>query len=378
MTPSSRTVVSDAQQGFGLRKLIIQIPCFNEEGTLGITLEALPREVPGFDVVEWLVIDDGSRDRTVEVARAHGVDHIVRLATNRGLANAFRTGLRASVRLGADVIVNTDADNQYDARDIPELTAPILAREADIVVGARPISSIEHFSWRKKLLQKLGSWVVRAASQTEVADAPSGFRAFSREAAKRLNVFNEYTYTLETLIQAGHQRLVVKSVPIRTNEDLRPSRLVKSIFSYVRFSAVTIIRTFVAYKPFRFFGVPGALCLLAAFGLGCRFLYYFVTAGGAGKVQSLILTAILAGAGILFLVIALVADLISVNRKLLEKVDQRLADAEDVLVALEGASHPLSRGETRQLEVGMSSSPLPERVGGAESAVVVSSSESEG
>lgn len=325
-----------------LRKLIIQIPCFNEEQTLGITLDALPREVPGFDVVEWLVIDDGSRDRTVEVARAHGVDHIVTVPTNRGLANAFRTGLRAAVRLGADVVVNTDADNQYEARDIPLLTGPILAGEADVVVGARPILSTEHFSWRKKLLQKLGSWVVRIASKTEVADAPSGFRAFSREAAKRLNVFNDYTYTLETLIQAGHQRLVVKSVPIRTNADLRPSRLLKSISSYVRFSAITIIRTFVAYKPFRFFGVPGALLFLAGFGVGLRFLYYFLFVGGAGKVQSLILSAILVGAGFLLMVIALVADLISVNRKLLEKVDLRLADLEEQVQALSRSSEALA------------------------------------
>jgi glycosyltransferase involved in cell wall biosynthesis len=314
-----------------LPKLIIQIPCFNEEQTLGVTLAALPREVAGFDAVEWLIVDDGSRDGTVDVARAHGVDHIVRVPTNRGLANAFRTGLRASIRLGADVIVNTDADNQYDARDIPALTAPVLAGDADIVVGARPIASIEHFSWRKKLLQKLGSWVVRVASKTDVADAPSGFRAFSREAAKRLNVFNDYTYTLETLIQAGHQKLVVKSVPIRTNEDLRPSRLLKSITSYVRFSTLTILRTFVAYKPFRFFGVPGVLSIVAGLFLSGRFLFYFLTESGSGKVQSLILAAILFGAGFLLVLVALVADLISVNRKLLEKVDQRVADLEDQL-----------------------------------------------
>lgn len=269
-----------------MRKLIIQIPCFNEEQTLGITLDALPRQVPGFDVVEWLVIDDGSTDATVDVARARGVDHIVSVPTNRGLANAFRTGLRAAVHLGADVIVNTDADNQYQADDIPKLTAPIIEGRADMVVGARAISDIEHFSRRKKLLQKLGSWVVRVASRTQVADAPSGFRAFTREVAKRLNVFSDYTYTLETLIQAGHQRFVVASVPIRTNQDLRPSRLLRSMASYVRFSAMTIIRTFVAYTPMRFFGVPGAVSLAAGVAIGLRFLYYFATTGGSGKIQS--------------------------------------------------------------------------------------------
>jgi glycosyltransferase involved in cell wall biosynthesis len=312
-----------------VRKLIIQIPCFNEEQTLGVTLKALPRTVEGFDVVEWLVIDDGSRDRTVEVALEHGVDHVVRVPTNRGLANGFRTGLRACVQLGADVIVNTDADNQYSADDIPTLVKPIVEGRADIVVGARPIATTAHFSWRKKLLQFLGSFVVRTASTTPVADAPSGFRAITREVAKRLNVFSDYTYTLETIIQAGHQRLRVVSVPIRTNADLRPSKLLKSISSYVRFSAITIIRTFVAYKPFRFFGVPGLVSLALAAALGGRFMFFWLTDGGSGHVQSLILTAILATGGIFLVLLALIADLISVNRKLLEKVDHRLADIED-------------------------------------------------
>ena len=314
-----------------MRKLIIQIPCFNEEGTLGISLKALPRTVPGFDVVEWLVIDDGSRDRTVEVARANGVDHVVSVPTNRGLANGFRTGLRACVQLGADVIVNTDADNQYSADDIPKLTQPIVDGEADMVVGARPISTTAHFSWRKKLLQFVGSFVVRLASGgAGVLDAPSGFRAFSRETAKRLNVFSDYTYTLETIIQAGHQRLRVVSVPIRTNADLRPSRLLKSITSYVRFSAITIVRVSVAYKPFSFFGVPGLLAFLSGLALGGRFLFFFVRGeGAAGHVQSLILTAILLTSGILLMLLALIADIISVNRKLLEKIDLRIADLEE-------------------------------------------------
>ena len=314
-----------------MRKLIVQIPCFNEEKTLGISLDELPRAVPGFDVVEWLVIDDGSKDATVDVARAHGVDHIVRIATNRGLANGFRTGLRACVQLGADVIVNTDADNQYCAADIPKLVQPILDGDADMVVGARPISTTSHFSWRKKVLQFIGSQVVRTASNTNVADAPSGFRAISREAAKRLNVFSDYTYTLETIIQAGHQRMRVKSVDIRTNADLRPSRLLKSIPSYVRYSAVTIVRVFLAYQPFRFFGVPGLLAVLAGGLIGARFVYDFVVNGGSGHIQSLILASILVGTGTLLVLLALMADLISVNRKLMEKVDLRLADIEEHL-----------------------------------------------
>ena len=311
-----------------MRRLIIQIPCFNEEKSLPITLRALPRDVDGFDEVLWLIIDDGSTDNTVQVAREGGVDHIVRVGGNRGLANAFRTGIATCVQLGADVIVNTDADNQYHADDIPKLTAPILAGEAEIVIGTRPISTTEHFSKRKKMLQKLGSWVVRIASGTEVADAPSGFRAFSREAATRLNVFGEYTYTLETIIQAGWQRMRVTSVPIRTNADLRPSRLLKSISMYVRASAVTIVRSFVAYRPFHFFGITGALVLGAGVLLGVRFLYFWFTVGGAGHIQSLILASVLLSSGFLLMVVALLADLISINRKLLEKIDRRLYQLE--------------------------------------------------
>jgi glycosyltransferase involved in cell wall biosynthesis len=215
-------------------KLIIQMPCLNESATLAIAIADLPRAVPGFDRVEWLVIDDGSSDGTAAIAKSLGVDHVVRHPANRGLAAAFMTGMDACLRLGADVIVNTDADNQYCAQDIPKLTGPILAGEADMVIGSRPIDETEHFSWVKKRLQRLGSWAVRMASKTDVADAPSGFRALSRETAMRLNVYNAYTYTLETIIQAGLSNMRVVSVPIRTNADLRPSRLVKSITSYVR------------------------------------------------------------------------------------------------------------------------------------------------
>ena len=301
-------------------KLIIQIPCYNEAETLPVTLAALPRKVPGFDVVEWLVIDDGSEDQTVRVALQHGVDHVVRHTRNCGLARAFMTGLQACTRLGADVIVNTDADNQYCAEDIPKLTTPILTGQADIVVGARPIESIKHFSPLKKMLQKLGSYVVRVASRTSIPDAPSGFRAFSREAAQHLVVFNEYTYTLETIIQAGQKNMAIRSVPIRVNEDLRPSRLVKSIPSYINKSIATIVRIFVVYRPFRFFGTIGLVLFAAGFLIGLRFLYYYFTGDGSGHVQSLILASVLLGMGFQTLLVAFVADLLAANRKLLEDV----------------------------------------------------------
>lgn len=301
-------------------KLIIQIPCYNEAGTLAIALAALPREVPGFDVVEWLIVDDGSQDETVTVARDNGVDHIVRHTRNQGLARAFMTGLDACLSLGADVIVNTDADNQYHAGDIPALTAPILENRADIVVGARPIDTIEHFSPVKKLLQKLGSWVVRVASKTDIPDAPSGFRAISRMAAQRLMVFNDYTYTLETIIQAGQKNMAITSVPIRVNADLRPSRLVKSIPSYIKRSIFTIIRIFIIYRPFCFFGTIGAGLSLAGFVIGLRFLWFYLSDGGAGHVQSLILCGLLLGIGFQALLIAFIADLLAANRKLLEDI----------------------------------------------------------
>lgn len=301
-------------------KLVIQIPCYNEAKTLAIALAALPRAVPGFDAVEWLIVDDGSSDETVAVARANGVDHVVRHPCNQGLARAFMTGLDACLRVGADVIVNTDADNQYNADDIPRLVQPIVEQRAEIVVGARPIETIEHFSPVKKLLQKLGSWVVRVASKTDIPDAPSGFRAMSRAAAQRLMVFNDYTYTLETIIQAGQKNMAITSVPIRVNEDLRPSRLVKSIPSYIKRSIVTIIRIFIIYRPFRFFGTIGALVFGAGFLLGLRFLWNYLAGEGGGHVQSLILAALLMGMGFQTILIALVTDLLAANRKLLEDI----------------------------------------------------------
>lgn len=301
-------------------KLIIQIPCFNEEETLSITLEALPRHVPGFDVVEWLIIDDGSEDNTVGVAKQFGVDHVVRHTGNKGLARAFMSGLDACLELGADVIVNTDADNQYNADDIPALTLPILEHRAELVVGARPISTIEHFSIAKKVLQKIGSWVVRVASNTDIPDAPSGFRAISRNAAQRLMVFNDYTYTLETIIQAGQKNMAIISVPISVNGDLRPSRLVKSIPSYIKRSIITIIRIFIIYRPFSFFGTLGAALFGAGFLVGMRFLFKYFGGEGDGHVQSLILASVLMGMGFQTLLIAFIADLLAANRKIMEDI----------------------------------------------------------
>lgn len=310
-------------------KLIIQLPCLNESETLGIALADLPRKVAGFDTVEWLIVDDGSTDDTAGVARRLGVDHVIRHPVNRGLATAFMTGLDACLRLGADVIVNTDADNQYSAADIPLLTAPILDGAADMVIGARPIDETEHFSWIKKRLQRLGSWAVRVASKTDVADAPSGFRAMTRETAMRLNVFNAYTYTLETIIQAGVSNLRVASVPIRTNADLRPSRLVKSISSYVRRSLVTILRIFVIYRPVSFFFWPGLVLSLVGASAALRFLYfYFATGNGSGHVQSLVLGTLCMILGAMLFMVALLADMISANRKLLEKIALRVQRVE--------------------------------------------------
>ena len=305
-------------------KLIIQIPCYNEARTLPVTLADLPRSVPGIDSVECLIIDDGSTDDTIDMAMRHGVDHIVRHSRNQGLASAFMTGLDACLKRGADIIVNTDADNQYWAGDIPALIQPILEATADIVVGTRPIQTIQHFSPLKKFLQNLGSWVVRKVSNTDIQDAPSGFRAFSRDAAMRLNVFNEYTYTLETIIQAGQKNMAITSVPVKVNKDLRPSRLVKSIPSYIKQSIVTIIRIFIIYRPFRFFGIIGFILFGIGFLIALRFLFFYLTGDGGGRVQSLILSAVLMGMGFQTILTAFLADLLAANRKLLEDVRFRM------------------------------------------------------
>ena len=310
-------------------KLIIQIPCLNEEETLPVSLQALPREIPGVDVVEWLLIDDGSTDNSVRVARENGVDHVLSFTGNKGLAKAFTAGLEKCVSLGADIIVNTDADNQYDARDIPALVQPILNKEAEYVVGARPIDTTTDFSTAKKILQKIGSWVVRIASGTDIPDAPSGFRAMSRDCAKQINVYNEFTYTLETLIQAGHKNIAITSVPIHTNKVDRPSRLFKSIPAYIYRSILTIIRIFVIYKPFRFFMSIALLLFGLGFLLGLRFLYFYFIGEGGGHIQSVILSGVLLGIGVQAAFIAFIADLLAANRKLLEQLKYKLNNQAD-------------------------------------------------
>lgn len=304
-------------------KLIIQIPCYNEAETLAIALGALPREVEGFDTVEWLIINDGSTDETVKVALEYGVDHVVNFKHNQGLAKGFMAGLKECLAQGADVIVNTDADNQYEADDIPKLTQPIIDGKAEYVIGARPISQTDHFSPAKKFLQKLGSWVVRKASKTDIPDAPSGFRAMSRECAMQLNVYNNYTYTLETIIQAGQKNMAITSVPIRTNEDLRPSKLLSSIPNYIKKSVVTIVRISVVYKSFQFFMSIAALLFGLGFALGLRYLYFYFIGEGDGHTQSVILSGVLMGMGFQTGLIAFIADLLSVNRKLLEEIKMR-------------------------------------------------------
>jgi len=309
-------------------KLIIQIPCYNEEQTLAQTYNDLPQSINGIDVIEYLIIDDGSRDRTVEVARKLGFHHIVSFKKNRGLAKGFMAGIDACLHLGADIIVNTDADNQYCGADIEKLVRPILDEKADIVIGERPIDETEHFSWKKKKFQYIGSWVVRLASGTKVPDAPSGFRAYSREAALRLNVVNEYTYTLETIIQAGHNKIAMASVPIRTNPETRESRLFKNMWAYMKRSSSVIIRSFMMYKPLKFFGTWGTIIFMMGVALGVRYLFYLMGGTGGGHIQSLIFSAILILIGVQTLIVGLQADIIAANRKILEDVQYRVRKME--------------------------------------------------
>jgi glycosyltransferase involved in cell wall biosynthesis len=324
----ARTVTDDVPDHAGSppvarRKLIVQIPCLNEESTIGTTLAALPRRVAGFDTVEWLIVDDGSTDNTVAAAIAAGADHIVSLPHNQGLARAFMAGIEASLKAGADVIINTDADNQYAAESIGDLLSPILEGKAQIVVGARPIQDIGEFSTGKKILQRIGSAVVRIASGTSIPDAPSGFRAIHADAAIRLNVFGDYTYTLETIIQAGRKGIPITSVPVRVNPAVRPSRLVRSIPSYVGRSMFNIARVFVLYKPLRFFSAIGGLLLLPGILLSLRFLYNYAVHGGVGQIQSLILSAILIVSAMILFVAGVLSDLIASNRVLLEELRMR-------------------------------------------------------
>ncbi len=309
-------------------KLIVQIPCFNEETTLPETVRDIPRSIEGIDKVEILIIDDGSSDRTVEIAKELGVDHIVKINKNKGLAHAFSSGLDASIKLGADIIVNTDGDNQYKGKYIPELVKAIQEGKADIVVGDRQVNNIEHFSFMKKILQRVGSWVVRQVSGTDIKDTTSGFRAYSKDAALRLNIVSPYTYTLESIIQAGNKHMKIVDLPVRTNKPLRKSRLFKGIPSYVQRQVVTIIRMYTMFQPLKVFFYTGfTLFLLGSLGV-LRFLYYYVTSGGTGHIQSLVLSGVLIILGFILLMIGLVADIISFNRQLIEDTLYRVRKVE--------------------------------------------------
>ncbi len=305
-------------------KLVIQIPCLNEEESLPITINDLPKSIDGIDEIEVVIVDDGSRDRTVDIAKALGIKHIVRFNNNKGLAKAFVAGINKSLDIGADIIVNTDADNQYCAKDIAKLIKPILEKRADIVIGTRPVSKIRHFSLLKKFLQKLGSLVMRMLSSTNVQDAPSGFRAFSRNAALQLNVFDNYSYTLETIIQAKAKGLVIECVDIDVNPELRKSRLFKNMFVYIIRSVFTMFRMFIIYRPFRFFAICGLIFLLVGIGLSLRFLYYYFIGFGKGHIQSLIFASVFLLSGVQIGLIAVLAELISINRKLLEDIQKRV------------------------------------------------------
>ena len=301
-------------------KLIIQIPCFNEAETLEVTLNDLPKHIDGIDEIEYLIIDDGSHDKTAEVAKKWGVHYVVRFRRNKGLAKGFMAGLDACLKNGADIIVNTDADNQYCGADIETLVRPILDKKAHIVIGERPIDDTEHFTPLKKKLQHFGSWVVRKASKTTIPDAPSGFRAYSREAAMRINVINDYTYTLETIVQSGREKMAVMSVPIRTNPELRESRLFHSMWGYIKKSMLTIVRTYLMYRPLYFFFMLGSILALVGVGFFVRYFVFFCSGEGGGHLQSLILASTLLIVGFQTIVVGLLGDVISANRKILQDV----------------------------------------------------------
>ena len=301
-------------------KLIIQIPCFNEADTLEVTLNDLPKHIDGIDEIEYLIIDDGSHDNTAEVAKKWGMNYVVRFRRNKGLAKGFMAGLDACLKNGADIIVNTDADNQYCGADIETLVRPILEKRAHIVIGERPIDDTEHFSPLKKKLQHFGSWVVRKASKTTIPDAPSGFRAYSREAAMRINVINDYTYTLETIVQSGREKMAVISVPIHTNPELRESRLFHSMWGYIKKSMLTIVRTYLMYRPLYFFFMLGSILALVGVGFFVRYFVFFCSGEGGGHLQSLILASTLLIVGFQTIVVGLLGDVISANRKILQDV----------------------------------------------------------
>jgi glycosyltransferase involved in cell wall biosynthesis len=311
-----------------MKKLIIQIPCLNEAATLPATLGDLPREIPGIDKIEVLVIDDGSTDDTAEVARNRGVDYIISLRPTRGLAAAFTTGIDACLKLGADFIVNTDGDNQYSGQDIGLLVAPLVKGEADVVIGDRNVAALQHLSWSRKRLQHIGSWVVRQVSNTRVPDTTSGFRAYTREAALRMNIVSDFTYTLESIIQAGKKRMAIAHVPIRSNGRTRPSRLFDNVWVYLNRSASTIVRIYTMYEPFKVFTTIGLVTFAAGLAISLRFLYFFFNNQGSGHIQSLLLAAVLMIVGFQVLLIGLVADVISANRKLLEDLLYRVRSME--------------------------------------------------
>lgn len=317
-------------------KLIIQIPCYNEAETLTIALDALPKHIDGIDEIEYLVINDGSSDNTEQIARDWGVHYIVHFKRNLGLARGFMAGLDLALRQGADIIVNTDADNQYNADDIEKIVRPIIEKKADIVIGERPIDETEEFSPLKKKLQHLGSWFVRLASRTDIPDAPSGFRAYSRHAAMRMNVNNEYTYTLETIVQAGRNKMAIMSVPIRTNPELRKSRLMKSMYGYIKKSVLTVFRSFLMYRPLQVFTVIAMFFLIAGIAIGIRFLVFYFTGDGNGHVQSLILAVMLIIIGVQTGLLGMQADVISANRKLLEDIQFRIKKLEFGLLEPDG------------------------------------------
>ncbi len=319
-------------------KLIIQIPCYNEEETLPITFSQLPKSIEGIDTIEYLIINDGSKDNTVQVARSLGIHHIVSFPNNRGLARGFMAGIDACLKLGADIIVNTDGDNQYSGYDVEKLVRPILDGKAEIVVGDRDTDSIGHFSTLKKKLQKLGSFVVRQASHTEVSDTTSGFRAYSRDAAMKINVVSEYTYTLETIIDAGHKKLGIENVKIGTNDKLRESRLFKSMYSYIKRSAVTIIRTYSMVKPLSIFLTTGLLFIMLGLGIGIRYLFFFFSGDGSGHTQSLILSSITITIGVQAIFFALIADAIAANRKINDELLYRVKKIEYEYLAKEKMS----------------------------------------
>ncbi len=325
-----------------MSKLIIQIPCLNEGPTLPATLRDLPRHIAGIDTIEVLIIDDGSTDETVKVAEAAGVDHVISFRHTRGLAAAFMAGIDACLKLGADFIVNTDGDNQYAGQDIAVLVAPLVKGEADIVIGDRNVSALQHLSWSRKGLQRLGSWVVRQVSNTRVPDTTSGFRGYTREAALRMTIVSEFSYTLESIIQAGKKRMSIAHVPVRTNPHTRPSRLFDSVWGYIKRSASTIVRIYTMYEPFKVFTSIGLLTFATGFAISARFVYFYFTGHGGGHIQSLLLAAVLMIVGFQVMLIGLVADVISANRKLLEDILYRVRSMEAPTSASSARSSPPS------------------------------------